>query len=156
MRILPSSKRGKVLLGAIVVFLLIQAIPTGRRNEAPVPDGKRMQDRYVLPDSVMTVLRAACYDCHSNRTVYPWYSRIQPVGWWLDDHIRSGKAALNFDEFASYSLRKQQHKFESIVEQIEQNEMPLPAYIWMHRKAHLTPVEKRRIIVWAKQYEGIK
>lgn len=135
-------------------MLVIQVLPRGRRNEGAAPAGKRVQDHYAVPDPVMTVLQAACYDCHSDRTVYPWYSRIQPVGWWLDDHIRSGKAALNFDEFTSYTLRKQQHKFESIVEQLEQNEMPLPSYTWMHREARLTPAERERVVVWAKQYEA--
>jgi hypothetical protein len=143
MRYLPSSKAGKVSGALLLVFILIQLIPRARRNNGPAPGDADIQRRYAVPDPVMVVLKSACYDCHSNHTVYPWYSRVQPFALFLDNHIRSGKETLSFDEFGNYSLIKQQHKFESIREQVEQRDMPLASYTWMHRAARLTDGERK-------------
>jgi len=102
-----------------------------------------------VPDSVEQILKTSCYDCHSNHTFYPWYAKIQPVSLWLADHIKEGKAELNFSEFGSYSLRRQFHKLEEINEQVKNNEMPLTSYTIIHRDAKLTPEQKLLIANWA-------
>lgn len=76
---------------------------------------------------------------------------MQPVGWWLDDHVNEGKRELNFDEFATYSLRKQYHKLEEIVEQVKEKEMPLNSYTWIHKDADLTDVQRQQLTGWADQ-----
>lgn len=98
-----------------------------------------------IPDNVLKDLKVACYDCHSNNTIYPWYSNIQPVAWWLNKHIENGKRHLNFDETLS------KKDYEEIIEVIEENEMPLFSYTIIHRDAKLSDTQKKSITDWATQ-----
>ena len=101
-----------------------------------------------VPDDVQGILKKSCYDCHSNNTRYPWYSYVQPMGWWLAHHIKEGKAELNLSEFAEYSLRRQQSKLKAIAGSIENDEMPLSSYTLIHTGAKLSPTEKELLLDW--------
>jgi len=105
---------------------------------------------YPVPANVQSILATSCTDCHSNNTTYPWYAKVQPMAWWLDDHIREGKKELNFSAFGSYSLRKQYHKLEEIAEQVQDDEMPLPSYLIAHRSAKLTLDQKIILAAWVE------
>jgi len=95
------------------------------------------------------VLQRSCADCHSNNTVYPWYANVQPVAWWLADHVNEGKGELNFDEFLTYSPKKAHHKLEEVIDMIKEGEMPLGSYTWIHRNAILSPAQKEALTTWA-------
>ena len=91
-----KSTMKKVLVVLVVVLVLLQFYrPT--KNVATEVSANAIDQHYTVPDNVDKLLRVSCYDCHSNNTVYPWYSNVQPVALWLDDHIRDGKKHLNFD-----------------------------------------------------------
>ena len=94
------------------------------------------------------MLQTSCYDCHSNTTVYPWYSNIQPAAWFLSNHIADGKREVNFSEFSTYSPRRQYKKFKEIGEQVKTDEMPLFSYTLIHRDAFLNPAQKLLIQNW--------
>jgi hypothetical protein len=96
-------------------------------------------------------LKTSCYDCHSNKTAYPWYSNIQPVKWWLADHVNSGKRHLNFDEFNTYTTKKKLHKLDEITETINNGEMPLTSYTLIHSNAKLSSTDKSEIEKWVVQ-----
>ena len=153
MKYIPSSRRGCITFGLLLLLGLLQAVPRGPRNAGVNGGANSIGQGYGLPSGVAMVLKKACYDCHSNRTSYPWYSRVQPVAQYLDGHVRDGKSELNLDEFMTYSLRKRQHKLVSIREQVEEGQMPLSSYTWMHPEARLTPEERRLIAEWARQQE---
>jgi hypothetical protein len=106
---------------------------------------------FPVPQEVKTILQKACNDCHSNNTVYPWYSRLQPVDWWMNDHVIEGKKHLNLDEYTQRNLRYQYHKLEEIAEQVKEGEMPLESYTWVHGDAKLTAAEKKKLIDWADE-----
>jgi hypothetical protein len=80
---------------------------------------------------------------------YPWYANIQPVAWWLDNHIKDGKKEFNFDDFGNYSLRKQYNRANGTIELVKEGKMPLNSYTWMHTDAKLTQGEKIAIANWA-------
>ncbi len=101
-----------------------------------------------VPDNVMTVLQGSCYDCHSNRTNYPWYAEVNPVGWWLNNHVEEGKSELNFSDFAQYDIKRMDHKLEEVAEEVAEGHMPLPAYTWIHREAELSPEQVSLIKEW--------
>jgi len=105
---------------------------------------------FTVPDDVNQILKKACNDCHSNNTIYPWYMNIQPVGWWMADHVKDGKKELNFSEFGSYTPKRQHHKLEEVVDQVKEGEMPLDSYTWMHKEAVLTTQEKTLLVNWAE------
>ena len=77
-----------VMLALLVMLVIIQFIHPSKNTSDPsallVNDISR---QYKVPDSIHQILEASCYDCHSNNTIYPWYSKIQPVAWWLNNHI---------------------------------------------------------------------
>jgi len=103
---------------------------------------------FSLPENVQAVFKSACYDCHSNNTRYPWYANIQPVGWILANHIKNGKADLNFSELGSYSPRRQMSKLRSIENSIKDGTMPLSSYTLIHNDARLNKVDKALITDW--------
>jgi hypothetical protein len=111
-----------------------------------------MSAKYPMSPEVETIFKDACYNCHSNKTSYPWYAEVQPVTWWLANHVREGKEHLNFDEFTSRRIAYQNHKLEEIGEMVEKKEMPLPSYTWLglHPEAKLSEAQRELIIQWAR------
>ncbi len=105
---------------------------------------------YSVPQDVQDILKRSCNDCHSNNTVYPWYAEVQPVAWWLNDHIQDGKKDLNFSEFATYRLRRQYKKLEEINELVKENKMPLNSYLWIHTDAKLNDQQKLTLANWVE------
>ncbi len=104
----------------------------------------------TVPEPTRQLLQRACYDCHSDQTTYPWYAEVNPVGWWLNHHVKEGKAELNLSAFAQYNAKRRDHKLKEIAETIQQQEMPLPSYHWMHPEARLTDAQRLQLINWAQ------
>src|SRR5260221_6207636 len=121
----------KILIALLVLLLIIQFFHPAR-NIAQGEQPNHISKIYPVPSGVKNILEKACDDCHSNNTVYPWYSKVQPVDWWLTDHINEGKRELNFDEFTTYNLRRQYHKLDEVMKQVKDGEMPLNSYTWIH------------------------
>ncbi len=147
---MKRSKKWKMAgLAVLILGVAIQPFrPERNRSSGPFP-----QDiAAVMPmqDSVHQLLQAACYDCHSNNTVYPWYAEVQPGGWYLAHHVKEGKTELNFHEFAAYSKRRKEGKLKAIASQVGDEEMPLQSYTWLHPEARLSDAQKERIIAWAR------
>ncbi len=141
----------KILLGLVAVLVLIQFIrPEKNESDDNTYD---ISTTYKVPEDVNHLLQVSCNDCHSNKTEYPWYSNVQPVAWFLNNHVVDGKRHLNFSNFTSLPLAIQYHKFEEIVEMVEEKEMPLPSYTYfgLHPEADLTPEQQGRIVDWSKE-----
>jgi Haem-binding domain len=138
----------KILLGLLIVLILIQFIqPTQNKSREILSTD--LTKTINVPENVQSILKTACYDCHSNNTRYPWYSRLQPFGWLLARHIKNGKVELNFSEFDSYSLRRQVSKLNEITNSTKDGTMPLGSYTMIHPKARLSGNEKELLIDWA-------
>jgi cbb3-type cytochrome oxidase cytochrome c subunit len=140
----------KVLLILLIVLVGIQFIPTKRNQNQQILESD-ISKTFTLPAEIQTIFKNSCYDCHSNNTNYPWYNKIQPVSWLLENHIKKGKKELNFSEFGSYSKRKQRNKLKSIKSQVIDNEMPMFTYTLIHKKAKLTEDDKKLIKNWTNQ-----
>ena len=138
----------KILLALLVVLILIQFIQPSRNKSGDILSTD-LTKTISVPGNIQSILKTACYDCHSNNTNYPWYSRIQPFGWLLARHIRKGKAELNFSEFGSYSLRRQITKLNGIANSIKDETMPLSSYTMIHQNARLSKEDKALLIEWA-------
>ena len=109
----------KILLILVVVFVVMQLFQSSKNNTAPETSADIFRV-YPMPPNVKTILGKACYDCHSNSTHYPWYSYIQPFGWWLSSHIEEGKEELNLSQFKDYSARRRKSRLKSMAESIEE------------------------------------
>lgn len=144
-----AKKMFKILgLALVIAAVVAQFIRPGKNVLGSTTAG--IETVFPVPDSVRTILSAACYDCHSNNTRYPWYAEIQPVGWFLNDHIQDGKKELNFSEFASYRVRRQYRKLEQMRTLIEENEMPLQSYTLLHKDAVLSLQQKEILYSWIR------
>jgi Haem-binding domain len=135
--------------GLVLVLAAIQFIHP-QQNQGPTGGPDDITSRFAVPLDAQTVLASACYDCHSNRTRYPWYAKVQPVGWWMAHHINEAKGELNFSEFGAYSAKRAARKLDAIVDQVEQGDMPLNSYTWMHPAARLTAAQRKLITGWAQ------
>lgn len=138
----------KVLLGLLMVFIIIQFVRP-EKNVSATPTPNDLFAHYQAPDSLKQLIKSACYDCHSNNTTYPWYAEVQPVAWWLDDHIKVGKRKFNFSEFAGYTAKKADHKMEELMEMVKEEEMPLQSYTIIHTDSRLTDAQRRAMTDWA-------
>lgn len=139
----------KVLVILLVVFILIQFFPIDRTNPTPTPQLDFLTIKKT-PESTATIIKNSCYDCHSNETKYPWYSRIQPVSWLLKNHIDEGRKKLNFSNFANYEPKRQAHKMDEAAEMIEKGEMPMDSYVLIHSAAKLSEQQKQELIKYFK------
>jgi len=131
----------------LVLLLLIQFYPRASKNNnsSAFNDITKV---HSIPSDVQDIIKTSCYDCHSNNTVYPWYSYIQPVSWWLNDHIVEAKKELNFSEFANYTLARQYRKLEEINKEVKEGEMPLQSYTIIHGNTKLSTEQKLSITSW--------
>ncbi len=136
-----------VILVLITGLVGIQFFPASLNQSTAIPitDFKKT---VKVPNNIQNLLKTSCYDCHSNNTIYPWYSKVQPMAWLMEDHIKEGKEELNFSEFGAYSKRKQKSKLKSIISQIIDDEMPLSSYTLMHSNAKLSEKDKQRLQDW--------
>jgi hypothetical protein len=132
----------KGLLGLVAVAAAIQLVPVDRTS-APVTA------EIQAPANVRAVLKRSCYDCHSNETTWPWYSRVAPVSWLVARDVREGRKELNFSEFAGYAARRQAHKLKEVREQVADGEMPPWFYVAVHSDAALSPEDKALLREWS-------
>jgi len=138
----------RIFFVLVVILIIIQFIRPAR-NIGDVNPAYEITSAFAVPNNVQDILRNSCYDCHSNNTRYPWYANIQPAAWFMNGHIKDGKRGLNFSEFATYSLRRQFHRFNDIIENVNDGEMPLPSYLLIHTDAKLSTRQKDIIAAWA-------
>ena len=138
-----------IALILLVGFVGIQFVPTDLNQSDTVP-----KTAFLLvnntKENIGALLQESCYDCHSNNTEYPWYNKVQPVAWFLEDHINEGKEELNFNEWDAYSNRRKNSKLKSIISQVKDDEMPLASYTLIHKDAKLSNSEKTLIIDYMK------
>jgi len=141
------SLKKKIILGLAVILIGIQVFQP-LRNQSDEVTASHIERVYAVPQNVKAILTQSCYDCHSNNTRYPWYSRIQPGAWYMARHIKKGKEELNFSSFGEYSARKQRNKFRAMAGQVKDGEMPLSSYTLIHRNAVLSQDDKQVLINW--------
>lgn len=144
-------KSAKVLVFVLVIgFIVIQFIPSGVPGNKPENDNSIVNSN-LLSDPVSELIRKSCFDCHSDQTELPFYSRLAPVSWVLANHINDGKSHLNFSEWEGYSKREKIGKLEEIKDEIESGGMPLRSYLLMHPEAKMNPDEVALLVTWTEE-----
>ena len=139
-----SLKPVKVVLGLIALAVLIQFIPVPRTNP-PVTA------QISAPPELLTVLRRACYDCHSNETTWPWYSKIAPSSWLVAWDVFEGRDHLNFSGWEQLPQEKQAKLRKKIHKEVSDEEMPPGFYLLAHPNARLSEQDKGIIFTWTGQ-----
>lgn len=138
----------KISLGIVVLLILIQFIPI-KKNE-DTNNEFDIINASSASEEVAGILKTSCYDCHSNATSYPWYSKIAPVNFLLARHIKEGKEHVNFSEWKYYDENKQIKMAEESIEMLEKGEMPLSSYTLIHKEAILNEAQKAVLIDFFK------
>ena len=138
------KKRGIFLSAGLVVFVVIQGFNPGRINPPVKIDFIKAAQP---PASVVASLRAACYDCHSSETRWPFYARLAPVSWLIARDVSEGREHLNFSDWPTEPDRMAK-KLDRINEVLDYREMPPKQYTLFHPGARLTAVQRSEIMSW--------
>jgi len=145
----------KKYLRSTLIFLLIALIVIQffrpSKNTSAVISVNDINSKYTVPAEVEDILKVSCNDCHSNNSLYPWYWHVQPVAWFMNDHIMGGKKQLNFSEFASYKIARQYKLFDNINKEVKSGDMPLTSFTLIHRDAKINDTQKIAIASWTAE-----
>ncbi len=139
--------RKKIGIGLLILLFAIQLIRIDKTN----PPLELSQDFIAIENpepEIAQMIKDACYDCHSHKTSYPWYSNVAPVSWMLKSHIKGGRQHLNYSMWASYSDKEKEHHYQEMKEVIELKRMPMKSYTFMHSKAKLSESQKASLLDW--------
>lgn len=139
-----------VLIVLVAGLVIIQFINRPEKINEPVTENDIIEN-LQLNTEMAGLLKAACYDCHSNQPRYPWYANIAPVSWTIAEHIEHGRDELNFSEWGTYSARRRDHKLEEVIEEVEEGHMPLPNYVKMHKEADISEEQLEMLKAWVQQ-----
>ena len=132
-----------LLAAAAAVVVGIQFIPVNQSNPPVESDVE-------APSDVKAVLERSCYDCHSNETRWPWYSRVAPVSWLVVRDVHEGREHLNFSTWGALSTSELVDEMEELWEEVEEEEMPLWFYLPLHPEARLSADDRALLLEWAK------
>ncbi len=135
--------------GVLLVFGLMQLITIDRYAPEVNKDVDYI-NMEVPPAHIERMLRTSCYDCHSYETTWPWYSYIAPISWNIGGHVKNGRKELNFSIWGTYPKKRKKHKIDDCIEMVGEDQMPLPSYTFMHRKAKLSQRDKEELVNWFK------
>jgi hypothetical protein len=136
------GKLGMIIVGVVVLFiLLIQLVPYGKDHTNPPVVAEPVWDS----PQTRELAKRACFDCHSNEAVYPWYSNIAPVSWLVQRDVDQARRRLNFSDWNSSNPRASRMA-EEVGNSIRRGSMPMPIYLLEHPTAKLTEAEKQQLI----------
>ncbi len=136
-----------ILILILILFFGIQFFGINRS----VPQTDPSEDLMAItdpPSEIQALIHDACYDCHSYQTEYPWYSYVQPVSWFLQNHIDEAREHMNFSEWGEYSKDQQQSKFKHSGGMVAKEKMPLKSFKIEHPEARLTDEEIKMLSNW--------
>ena len=134
----------------LLILLAVSQLFGPKKNEGKMESMNAFYAETNPPAEVKQILEVACNDCHSDVTRYPWYNNITPVNYWLASHVNDGKKHFNISNWEGNSVKRKDHKFEELIEMVEEKEMPLKSYTWTHTEANLTENQIKAVIDWAK------
>jgi len=140
----------KILYALLGVLIVIQFVPSGRPDNNPVA-GSDIHEQMDVPGEVSTILKNACYDCHSQQSRFPWYAYVAPVSFLVSRDVREGREHLDFSLWKDIPLKKKLKAFDEIGEEVEAGDMPLPIYPPLHPKAKLSQEDRELIVNWTEQ-----
>ena len=138
----------KFALIAIVAFLVVAQFFRPAFVNPPVDPAKTLPANAVIPPNVESIFERSCYDCHSNKTVYPWYSKVAPVSWLLASDINDGRSNVNFSEWGNLTQKRKLRKLKNICDQVKGGDMPLWFYLPLHPRAKLSAGDVGAICNW--------
>lgn len=147
------TRKRVVLLGTLVLALLGLQLIRPAAPRGTLPGDGTLADHVNVPPGVDSLLRAACYDCHSDETSWPWYSRIAPLSWLIVEDVRHGRSNLDFARWSTDPVREPTptQRLTWICDDIREGIMPPRLYRLAHPEARLSDDEQDRICAWTEE-----
>ena len=142
---------GRVLKGAMwvaVVFVVIQAIRPARTNP-PIDPTQEITAKMPVDPAVQDIFSRSCNDCHSQRTVWPWYSNVAPVSWLVVRDVDDGRQHMNLSNFSMTPPRRLARTLENVCREVRSGDMPMTIYVPMHPKSKLNPADVDTLCKWS-------
>ncbi len=141
----------KIVIAIVILLVVIQFFPVNLPEVNTDNPGDLLKNADV-PEEVAEILKTSCYDCHSNETVYPWYSHVAPISYLVKRDVEKGREELNFSEWTKLKKSKKLKKLDEVGEEVQEGEMPMWIYTLIHSHAKLTDKQKELIVNWADEY----
>ena len=138
------------ILAAVVVLLLVIQVLRPSKMNPPIDAKGDITASVEVPSHVVAIFGRACNDCHSNDTVWPWYSNIAPISWLITHDVNEGRREMNFSEWSAYDAEKTGKLRKKMCEEVSEGEMPGFVYTLMHPKAKLTNAEVQEVCRWSR------
>jgi len=115
------------------------------------PDNSQviLRDAQIDPETLALVQRA-CQNCHSEKTVWPWYSRVAPASWLLERDVQQARMHMNLSRWQDYSPDERLGLLSEIGSAVRNREMPVQRYLLLHSEARLTDAERQQIYRWTR------
>ena len=142
----------RLILAGAVVFAVIQFVGPAKTNP-PSDPAKAMAKHIAVPADVQSILDRSCRNCHSNQTVWPWYSHVAPMSWNVISHVNDGRGSMNMSDGPS-GPEEAADLLDGICDEVKKGKMPMPQYTWMHGEAKLTDADRKRLCDWAGKAAG--
>ncbi len=134
-------------MGAAVLLLAIQLIGPAKSNPV-APETDSVNAKLQVTPAVASILDRSCYDCHSNKTRWPWYSNVAPVSWFVIDHVNHGRSHLNFSEWGKFNRIEAAEMLEEICKEVKSGQMPLSSYTPLHPGSELSSADVQLLCDW--------
>jgi hypothetical protein len=144
----------QVALLVVVVAAAAQFIRPGRKNP-PIDPNRSIQAHAGTPAALVAVLDRACRDCHSNATVWPWYTQVAPLSWAMAYEAAAGRKAVNFSEWAGYSPAQQRDLLIQSCQDASTGRMPWSTWTLLHPETKLSAQDVETICAAARRAEAV-
>lgn len=139
----------KVTAAALALLFALAQFAGPSRVNPSVAAVRSIEHHVEVPPEVAAILERSCADCHSNRTDWPWYSRVAPASWFVIDHVNHGRTHMNLSDWARYGTGESADLLRQICRTARDGSMPLDSYTLLHRRARLTPGDVQALCDWA-------
>jgi hypothetical protein len=140
-----------IVAGLVAILILIQIIQPSRTNPPVVPS-RALEAHVDVPPEVQVVLKRACYDCHSNATVWPWYSYVAPISWYVAHDVNVGRSHVNLQDWEAQVNEKEGKEHLGLTcKLIREGQMPPADYRFMHKGTDVSPEETNTVCSWSQK-----
>jgi hypothetical protein len=140
-----------ILVGLLMLLIASAARSYSRAPELPGDPAAALDANAFVPASVMSALRRACFDCHSNETRWPWYSALPVASWLIEHDVSEGRARLNFSRWTQYNRFDRADLLDKACEKATAREMPVWQYRVLHRESRLTEGDVAALCAWGRE-----
>jgi hypothetical protein len=136
-----------MLIVIVCLFILIQVKRPARTNPA-VDESQTIFARTQMTPQVAAIFNRSCVDCHSNKSVWPWYTNVAPISWFIVDHVNTGRKNMNLSEWGKLDSGRQDRKLRQICDEVTDGAMPLSTYTPLHPGSKLSPADVKTLCDW--------